>query len=147
MKQVSVVCLLLIVSCSTVLLAQNPVKDPRIGNWKLNVAKSTYPAGTTAPQMSSRTYATRPDGYFVIIQVTVGAQGNAFFNEGVFKIDGKPYPATTLPILLTSLLLARNRVPLPSNCSILIPWKSPFGTTRGKLLPSRQTPYPKTARV
>ena len=92
MKHVSIVRLLLVVSCSTVLLAQTLAKDPRIGNWKLNPAKSTYPAGTNAPQMAARTYATRPDGYSVITQATIGAQGNAFFNQGIYKVDGKPYP-------------------------------------------------------
>lgn len=35
--------------------------NPRLGTWKLNLAKSTYPAGT-APKSESRTYEAYGDG-------------------------------------------------------------------------------------
>ena len=94
MKRNANVCgVVLTLFCSAILLAQSPApaKDPRIGTWKVNLAKSTYAQGTAPPQMSIRTYLIRPDGFNVLNQANISAQGNATFAQATYKIDGKAY--------------------------------------------------------
>ena len=94
----------LLIVCSIVVLAQTPVpdKDPRLGTWKINFAKSTPVAGPQ-PQLSLKRWESRPDGSTVFTQAIIDAQGNPHFIHNAYKLDGKDYPsyrdADLLPVL------------------------------------------------
>jgi hypothetical protein len=65
-------------------------KDPLIGTWVLNVAKSTYAAGQ-APK--SQTVTFEADGQATrMISVSVNANGQTTRREYTAKEDGKDYP-------------------------------------------------------
>jgi hypothetical protein len=69
-------------------------KDPFIGVWRLNPAKSTYQSGG-APNSFTRTYEDRGGGtIFMTTDVTV-PQGSvrAYL---VYRRDGKPYPEASV---------------------------------------------------
>ncbi|MGB7738332.1 MAG: hypothetical protein WBM03_04405 [Steroidobacteraceae bacterium] len=67
-------------------------KDPIIGTWQLNVAKSTFKPGP-APKSHSRTYTATADGIELTYD-TVAADGSATNGKSSFKDDGKDYPIT-----------------------------------------------------
>ena len=69
--------------------------DPVIGNWKLNVAKSTFSPGP-APKSQIRSYADSPQGVMLTIKTT-GADGKETTATLTFKDDGKPYAVTGNP--------------------------------------------------
>lgn len=82
----SVLCLLALTVC----LAE----DPNIGNWKLNEAKSTIPAGvgkntTVVYSAAGSDIKVTTDG--------VDAAGQPAHSEWTGKFDGKPYPVTGNP--------------------------------------------------
>jgi len=89
MIRVFTVGLLLSVVLIVTLSAQG--KDPRIGVWKLNVAKSTFPNGN-ALQSMTRTYEDRGGGIVVYKQEGVDAQGTRGVLYTTYKLDGKDYP-------------------------------------------------------
>jgi hypothetical protein len=64
--------------------------DPMIGTWKLNIAKSTFPAGT-APKSGTLKFSPSPDGYKAVAD-SVEAKGEKVHTEITFKTDGKDYP-------------------------------------------------------
>ena len=66
--------------------------DPVVGTWRLNVAKSKFPAGA-APQSQTRTYTQSADGTSVTV-TGVAADGAAISQKSTFKYDGKDYPYT-----------------------------------------------------
>jgi hypothetical protein len=69
--------------------------DPVVGTWTLNLAKSTFPAGT-APQSQTRVYTQSADG--TSLSVTgVAADGTAMSQKSTFKYDGKEYPFSGSP--------------------------------------------------
>ena len=92
MIRVFTVGLLLSVVLIVTLSAQG--KDPRIGVWKLNVAKSTFPNGN-APKSGTRTYEDRGDGMILYKQEGINAQGTSGVLYTVYKLDGKAYPQAT----------------------------------------------------
>lgn len=64
--------------------------DPRMGTWKLNVAKSKY---SPDPHYKSQTMKYEPtDGGFKLAVDTVPPEGQPNHNETVAKADGKDYP-------------------------------------------------------
>lgn len=72
------------------LLAQK--KDPILGTWKLDVAKSTFPAA--APARRTMTFAAVPNG--IKQSITTTTSGNAEVTYDLVytaKFDGKDYPA------------------------------------------------------
>lgn len=62
-----------------------------MGTWKLDVAKSTY-ENATAPKEGTRTHEDRGNGFVLVIQDGVNAQGAKTHSEYVYKPDGREYP-------------------------------------------------------
>jgi hypothetical protein len=80
-------------------------KDPRIGTWTLNVAKSTYPGA--APKSYTRTYEDR-GGVIVYTGQGINADGNPTFGQTTYKLDGLDYPqslrnAKSVPVISQKL--------------------------------------------
>ena len=69
-------------------------KDPLVGTWKLNIAKSTFPG--PAPQSGTRTFEDRGGGVLYVTNDGMGPQGNKTGNHIVFKRDGQDYPIAAL---------------------------------------------------
>ena len=70
-------------------------KDPVVGTWKLDLAKSRFSPGP-ALKSQTRTYAATADG--VALTFTgVAADGTAMSGASNFKYDGKDYPLTGSP--------------------------------------------------
>jgi hypothetical protein len=69
--------------------AQAP-RDPLIGTWQLNVAKSTYPG--TPPKSQIRTFDYTIDGMILVAYETVNAQGAKSFAHWYLSLDGKEHP-------------------------------------------------------
>ena len=65
-------------------------KDPMIGTWNLNVAKSSFPG--RAPQSIRRTFDYTKDGLILVTYETVNAEGNRSFTHWYLGVDGKEYP-------------------------------------------------------
>jgi hypothetical protein len=70
-------------------------RDPRIGTWKLNVAKSEYDPGPL-PQSLTRTFEDRGGGVTLLTIEVINAQGNPNFFQVAYKLDGKDYPQATI---------------------------------------------------
>jgi len=67
-------------------------KDPILGNWKLDVAKSTFPAA--APARRTMTFAAVPNGMKQSITTTTNGNAEVTYNlVYTAKFDGKDYPA------------------------------------------------------
>ncbi len=64
--------------------------DPSIGNWKLNVAKSTFTPGPPI-KGDTRSYDVQ-DGWLIVTTETMGAGGNRTGVRFAAKFDGKEYP-------------------------------------------------------
>src|SRR5713226_3380917 len=69
--------------------------DPRVGTWKLNVAKSKYNPGP-APQSQTLKVEASGKGEKVTSEV-VGADGKTTKAEYTANFDGKDYPITGNP--------------------------------------------------
>jgi hypothetical protein len=69
-------------------------QDAQIGTWKLNEAKSKFPAG--AVKNSTVVYASAGDQVKVTVDGT-DASGQPTHNEWTGKFDGKDYPVTGDP--------------------------------------------------
>ena len=83
-----VVALGLVVVLAGAALAQS--SDPRLGTWKLNLAKSTYAAGT-APK--SVTYTAEAAGAGInVTGEAVGADGAVKHSRFTANYDGKDFP-------------------------------------------------------
>jgi len=65
--------------------------NPRIGTWKLNVAKSTYQQGT-APSSETRTYLAPDDGGLQLTADAMLTGGEKQPSGYRAKYDGKDYP-------------------------------------------------------
>lgn len=64
-------------------------KDPALGTWTLNVAKST-PGGAAAAKSGTRTYTAAGDKMMTVSEV-VGADGKTTKTEFTAAADGKDY--------------------------------------------------------
>jgi hypothetical protein len=84
---------LFVVAVLTLTLAAQ-AKDPRIGVWKLNVAKSTFPNGNP-PQSIIRSYEDRGGGLILYRHEVIDAQGNQSVLYTTCKLDGMDYPQAT----------------------------------------------------
>jgi len=83
---------LLLVSLS----AQSTAIDKSyMGTWKMNVAKSSA-ENATPPREQTRIHEDRGNGFVLVIQDTVNAQGQKAHVEYVYKPDGKDYPMAGL---------------------------------------------------
>jgi hypothetical protein len=84
---------LLVVAVSTLTLSAQ-AKDPRVGVWKLNVAKSTFPNGNP-PRSIIRSYEDRGGGLILYKQEVIDGQGNQSVLNTTCKLDGMDYPQAT----------------------------------------------------
>jgi hypothetical protein len=84
----------LVVIASSLMIAQAQ-SDPRIGTWKINLAKSKYDPGPP-PQSDTRTYEASGDGLKATVE-EVTANGNRITATYTAKYDGKDYPYTGNP--------------------------------------------------
>ncbi len=73
------------------LLANAQSKDPFVGNWRLNVAKSTYSPGP-APKSITTTYEAAGQGYKVSVK-NESASGATQYSYTT-NLDGKDSPVT-----------------------------------------------------
>ena len=87
------VCLFTVALVST---ATAQGKDPLTGTWKLNLAKSTYPAGVMPPQSGIRRFEDLGGGFIEVATDGVGATGQRTGNRIVYKRDGREYTITAL---------------------------------------------------
>jgi hypothetical protein len=80
-------------TASVRLVAQSPTAkdDPGNGLWKLNLEKSKFTTGQP-PKTSVLKQETTADGFIVVTQTTINAQGNPGFFLVRFKTDGQDYP-------------------------------------------------------
>ncbi len=105
----------------SVLIAQ-PSRNPLVGTWVLNVAKSTFKPGP-APQSETRTYEDTPDGMHHVTIHLVAADGSAGTETGSFKDDGKSYAFTGNPnldaIAVTRLNVREHRTALMRNGKVV----------------------------
>jgi hypothetical protein len=69
--------------------------DPRIGTWKVNLAKSTYDPGP-APKNDYRKYEATADGTKATVE-TMSATGSSIKGGYTARIDGKDYPTNANP--------------------------------------------------
>jgi hypothetical protein len=76
-------------------VAQAQGKDPELGTWKLNIAKSSF-GQDQAPKSELRVYAMTPTGIKLTTQI-VTADGETKNSETTFRCDGKPYPVAGIP--------------------------------------------------
>jgi hypothetical protein len=81
-------------ACLAPQIASAQAKNPRIGVWKLDVAKSTYQQGT-APASETRTYLATNDGGIQLTANEVLASGSKRPSGYRAKYDGKDYPFTS----------------------------------------------------
>lgn len=68
--------------------------DPNVGSWKLNDAKSKFPAGAAKNQ--TVVYTADGDSYKCVVDGVDGS-GKPAHNEWTGKFDGKDYPVTGDP--------------------------------------------------
>jgi hypothetical protein len=70
--------------------------DPLIGTWKLNLEKSTYTGGDTAPKSRTATFAGEGQNLAVTAE---GVQANGQPLKLIFRhiYDGQPHPTTGSP--------------------------------------------------
>ncbi len=68
-------------------------KEPYVGTWKLNLAKSKYDPGPL-PKSAMDVNATTADGAMRSVQDWVAADGTKGHAEWSAKFDGKDYPVT-----------------------------------------------------
>jgi len=80
---------ILALSISTAISAQSSQSDPRIGTWKLNVAKSK----DNTRKSDTRTYTQSGDSVTVHIEI-VNSDGSTQIYGYTGKSDGKDYPWT-----------------------------------------------------
>ena len=77
--------------CSSLLLAQAPAaKNPMIGTWKLNPAKSTYSPGPAPKSQTAKLEAV--DGGLKVVSDRTEPDGKVTHFEWTAKFDGKDYP-------------------------------------------------------
>ncbi len=69
--------------------------DGNMGTWKLNEAKSTFPAGAT--KNTTVVYSAESDMIKVVVDGASG-EGKPLHNEWKGKFDGKDYPVTGDPV-------------------------------------------------
>ncbi len=76
--------------------AAQAIADPRIGTWKINLAKSRFNPGPSPRSMTVRFEPHGSNGYQVTID-TVEASGESWKHEYVANYDGKDYPVSGDP--------------------------------------------------
>jgi hypothetical protein len=79
--------------------------DPRIGTWKLNLAKSKFAA--TPPKSIIRVYEDRKGGTVFSTITTTPASGAAAVMLVLYKLDGKEYPQVPLAAETTNVVIQR----------------------------------------
>jgi|SRR6516165_871668 hypothetical protein len=88
MKRIVAMVVVVFLAVSGLMLAEDT--DPRVGTWKLNLAKSKF-AGRPAPKSETRTIEAQGNGYKVTY-VGVAADGSAIAFTFTTNLDGKPVP-------------------------------------------------------
>jgi hypothetical protein len=79
--------------------------EPMTGTWQMNLAKSTFAAGTASPRSDTYRYENRPDGFTLWTRALVQANGNPGFSFSLRKYDGNHYAlysVATLTALFTT---------------------------------------------
>jgi len=91
MKRILVVVAVVVVclALSGLTPAQNSA-DPRVGTWKLNLAKSSF-AGMPAPKSETRTVEAQGDGEKITFK-GIAADGSPIAFNLTAKLDGTPAP-------------------------------------------------------
>ena len=82
---------LVALAAASVSFAQAQAQDPRIGTWKLNVAKSKYDPGP-APKSETRIYKPYGNGGVSVTMEQIGADGKPSTRTYSMNFDGKDYP-------------------------------------------------------
>ena len=91
-RAVSLAVSVLVIVAADVAQLSAQAKDPRIGTWKLNVAKSTYDPG---PPPQSQTLKVEPAGKGEkVTSESVTADGKKLTVTYTANFDGKDYPLT-----------------------------------------------------
>jgi len=80
---------LLVVSLSA--QSSTAIDKSYMGTWKMNVAKSSG-ENATPPREQTRIHEDSGNGFVLVTQDTVNAQGQKGHTEYVYKPDGKDYP-------------------------------------------------------
>ena len=88
MRMRSIVFAVLVLALATIALAAD---DPFVGTWKLNLAKSKYPAGQ-APKSETIKFEALENGFKTVIDA-VNSKGTTSHSEWQVYFDGKEYPA------------------------------------------------------
>jgi hypothetical protein len=86
--------MMLVTAFCLVAVAVGFAADPNVGSWKLNEAKSKFPAG--ALKNLTVVYTADADSYKCVVDGVDGA-GKPTHNEWTGKFDGKDYPVTGDP--------------------------------------------------
>ncbi len=68
-------------------------KDPYVGTWTLDVARTTYDPGPV-PRSSVDVITTTADGSMHVVQESIAADGTKIRREWTARFDGKDYPVT-----------------------------------------------------
>jgi len=84
------VCLAVAAALLGTQIVSGQASDPRIGSWKLNVAKSKF--NGAPPKSITRLYEDRGGGIVLSTITTTPTSGPANVLFVLFKIDGKEYP-------------------------------------------------------
>src|SRR5947207_2940790 len=98
MRQCRLFVTMFVVGVSVAAAATN-AKDPFVGSWKLNIAKSKFEGGTP-PRSSTATITMVGDKRRVAVH-TVPASGPELNTESVAADDGKEYPMKGSPTVDT----------------------------------------------
>lgn len=90
MKRIFVIIAAVVVSLAVSGLTLAQGTDPRVGTWKLNLAKSQF-TGTPAPKSTTRTVEAQGNGYKITYN-GVAADGSPIAFTITSNFDGKPVP-------------------------------------------------------
>jgi hypothetical protein len=107
---VSLLVATLVIATAGVLAAQDD--DPHLGTWRLNLEKSSFNPGPPLAAQA-RTYQTVRDRYsgdgIRATVETIDADGNRTFGGYLAFFDGRGYPLTNDPTVLTMTLIRVDR--------------------------------------
>jgi len=97
-------------------------KDPFIGVWKLNPAKSKYESGG-APTSFTRTYEDRGGGtIFMTTDVTIPQGSTRAYL--VYRRDGKPYPESAVGVQTIRMVSVKAIDPRTEDVSVIVDGKA-----------------------
>lgn len=89
------VCAGALLAIGSAVKAAEPIADPVVGTWKLNLAKSTF-GGIPAYKSQIRTY-TQSGANVTLKMTTVSGDGKETTTKATYKLNGKDYPSMGNP--------------------------------------------------